>query len=716
MSSKPPRFKYLEEIFAYVAEGIRPPERITVSQAAERYRYLYNPGSYVGYWDNSVTPYLVEFMDEMTSEDYTGIIFCGPAQCGKTDTVLNFVTHTVVADPMDMMIVEKTFPARNDFVNMKLDRLLEHSKEVSRRLRPGRNSSSLGAKKFSSGMILTCTFPTKNNLSGKSVPLVWLSDYDRMPQDVDGEGSPYWLAKKRTTTFGRRAMCVAESSPSFPVDLVKWTKSSKHEAPPTQGILSLYNLGDRRRWYWKCVSCGEAFEPDFQNMKWPESEDIRESAEAAYMECPHCAARYYDEDGDLPGKHRMNREHARWIKDGQVWKKDGTVAGEPPATDIASFWLKGPAATFMTFKQIVGDYLKALRSYEQTGNEEDLQTVTNTTLALPYVPRADRIARTPEELKSRAQPLPERQVPPGVRFLIATIDLQKNRFVVQVHGIGSGESGDADWWIIDRFDIKKSRRRDEDGERYWVNPGVYPEDWRQLTDEVILKTYPLADDSGRRMAIRLVTSDIHGREGFTMNAYAFWRWLRGGDTDPIRDENGKTVYVWEPGLDAKFWLLRGSSNPRGPRVRLTYPDSQRKDKYVGARGEIPVYEVNTQVLKDAIDARLDRLDRGGMIHFPDWLDGNFFKELTVEIKDPVKGWINPKNYRNESWDLLVYCQAALLYPQINFENIDWSDPPGWAREWDENDLVYDPGLSDRPFAGKDEDTKPSLEELGGLLA
>ena len=27
------------------------------------------------------------------------------------------------------------------------------------------------------------------------------------------------------------------------------------------GILSLYNRGDRRRWYWPCPHCGEYFQP-----------------------------------------------------------------------------------------------------------------------------------------------------------------------------------------------------------------------------------------------------------------------------------------------------------------------------------------------------------------------------------------------------------------------------------------------------------------------
>ncbi|MCE3090551.1 phage terminase large subunit family protein, partial [Escherichia coli] len=57
------------------------------------------------------------------------------------------------------------------------------------------------------------------------------------------------LASKRTTTFMSSGMTLVESSPGRDVKDVKWRRTSPHEAPPTTGILSLYNRGDRRRWY-----------------------------------------------------------------------------------------------------------------------------------------------------------------------------------------------------------------------------------------------------------------------------------------------------------------------------------------------------------------------------------------------------------------------------------------------------------------------------------
>ena len=53
----------LSDIFVALSKILEPPERLTVSQWAERYRYVNNRGSYVGYWKNSTAPYMIEPMD-----------------------------------------------------------------------------------------------------------------------------------------------------------------------------------------------------------------------------------------------------------------------------------------------------------------------------------------------------------------------------------------------------------------------------------------------------------------------------------------------------------------------------------------------------------------------------------------------------------------------------------------------------------------------------
>jgi phage terminase large subunit GpA-like protein len=304
----------------------------------------------------------------------------------------------------------------------------------------------------------------------------------------------------------------------------------------------------------------------------------------------------------------------------------------------------------------------------------------------------------------------------GVRFLVACIDVQKNRFEVQIHGIGVG----GDVWVIDRYKTVKSKRLDDDGERYWINPGAYFEDWKLLVEEVMLKSYPLIDGSGREMSVKLTMCDSGGKEGVTSNAYNFVRWLRDGKNSPrddgAADPQEQGEYKWTQGLYPRFQLVKGDPAPSAPRVRLGYPDSQRKDRHAGARGEIAVLFLNTNMLKDTVDKMLDRTEaRGGRVNFPEWLPDTFYTELTVEVKDPQKGWVNPRKYRNESWDLLVYAYAATLTRQIGLEHIDWNEPHSWAREWDSNDLVFNPVTQNKPFENQTKTTY-DFASLADVLA
>jgi phage terminase large subunit GpA-like protein len=690
------RFNTLEEMVLATAEMIRPPERLNVAEAAVKYRILNTPQGYSGPYTHEKTPYAIEPMEEMTSLDFTGLIFVGPAQCAKTELGLNFLSYTAICDPADLMLLQPTQAASRDFAKRRVERMFRHSPEVGSRVLAGRQNQNIFDTKFTSGMLFTLSWPTISELSGKPIPRLWLSDYDRMPQNVDGEGAPFDLARKRTQTFRRYGMTVAESSPGFAVDNPRWVAATKHSAPPTKGILALYNRGDRRRWYWPCAGCGEAFEPDFSLLSYPDTADEMEAAEATVLFCPSCGFTHsHEPTKGSPGKQEMN-SRGRWVGENQRMI-DRKVVGPRIRSDIASFWLKGPAAAFSSWQELVLNYLKAAREYEQIGSEEALKTTVNVDQGLPYVPRAMLSGLLPEDLKASAKPNDIGVVPEGVRFLLATTDVQKNAFVVQVHGIG--EKGDV--WIIDRFEVRKSERLDGDSEHLWVSPGSYPEDWHLLVDQVILKTYELADGSGRHMQIRATACDSGGREGVTANAYSFWRWLRSAECK-------------HPNLHRRFHLVRGDPSPSAQRWRITYPDSMRKDRHAGARGDVPVIAIGSNLMKDQVAHMLDRKDDGGgRVNFPSGLPDEFYEEMAAEERT-AKGWLNPRRTRNESWDLLVYCMTLAVSQYVRLEQIDWENPPGWACEWDSNDLVFLPEAG-RPFTTPESDAMKDLAKLAGVL-
>lgn len=675
-----PEYRTIQQVRSATLGMLRPPKRMTVSEAAEEYRYLNNPGSYVGYWNNLKAPYLVEPMDTLTSLDFVGMVFVGPARTGKSDMFLNWLSHTALTDPADVMLVHMTQNTARDYSNADLSKLFRHSPKVGAEVAPGKHNTH--DIRFKSGMRLLIKWPSISELSGKTVKYTWEMDYDRMEQDVEGEGNPFDLAGKRGESFKRFRMNVAESSPGFAVTNPKWIPKTPHEAPPTKGILELYNRGDRRRWYWKCFQCEEAFEPDFNLFSYPEVDETTgeklesiERAERVVLGCPHCG---FPHSPDM--KNELNAK-GKWIKEGQRWNADGTVTGKARRSNIASFWMKGPAAVFQDWSSLVLNYLQAMEAYESTGDTGPLKKTINTDQGLPFTPPSLEAGLLPEVLKERAEDWggdkADPVVPEGVRFLIATVDVQagaRAAFVVQVHGIHA--NGDIS--IVDMFKIRKSDRIDEADarkEHALIDPAGYPEDWKLLVPQVIEKTYPLSDGSGRRMQIKMTGCDMGGADGVTTNAYQFWRWLRDDEACAAKGHRNR------------FHLVKGEPSKSAPRYRLGYPDANRKDRHSGARGDVPVAFFNGTLLKDQAHGMLTRKEAGGRVRFPWWAENWLYMQLTAEVRTAER-WENPSKKRNEAWDLLYYALGISLHSTIRRETIDWDRPPKWAEEWDKNDLVF----------------------------
>ena len=634
---------------------LRAPRRMRVADAVAQYmRVPMGAGNSVP-WDPLVAPYVIEPMNCLASREYDAVIFVGPARTGKTIGLIDgWVIYNVICDPADMLIIQMTEEKAREHSKKRLARTFRVSPEVVSRLSPNKNDNNVYDRTFLAGNYLKIGWPSVNIMSSSDYKCVALTDYDRFPEDIDGEGDAFSLASKRTTTFMSSGMTLVESSPGRDVKDVKWRRTSPHEAPPTTGILSLYNRGDRRRWYWPCPHCGEYFQPcgdvvaGFRDIADPVL-----ASEAAYIQCPSCSGRI------LPEQKRELNGRGVWLRDGESINADGSRYGDPRRSRIASFWMEGPAAAYQTLSQLVYKLLTAEQEYETTGSEETLKTVINTDWGLPYLPRASMEQRKSELLEQRAEPVPSRSVPDGVNFLVATVDVQAGRhrrFVVQVTGYGSrGER-----WIIDRYNITQSLRGDSDGESQRIDPASYPEDWDVLLTDVFHKSWPLASDPSQQMRLMAMAVDSGGEDGVTDNAYKFWRRCR-------RDGLGKRIY-----------LFKGDSIRRTKLITRTFPDNTgRTGRRAQAAGDVPLWLLQTDALKDRVNNALWRDSPGpGYVHFPDWLGSWFYDELTYEERSSDGKWSKPGRGANEAFDLMVYAEALVILH--GYEKIRWPDAPEWA--------------------------------------
>lgn len=631
-------------ILASAAEILRPPRRIPVADAAARYLHIHRPGGESGLWNPALAPYMVEPMNRLADRTVEAVIFVGPARTGKTAAlVLGWLTYAVCCDPGDFLLLNTSEATARDFSKDDIARAHRHSPELKNRLSPYASDDNVFDKQYRHGMRLLIGWPSINQLSGRTLRYVAITDYDRMSDNIDGEGDPFTLADKRVQTFLSGGRVCVESSPGWLIEDPKWQYRDPHEGPPCRGIFALYNQGDRRRWYWPCPDCGAYFTAA------PNPEAFIEVEGDPRLICPHCGA-------------AIGREHKRpmnargvWLAAGQTIDRDGIISGAPPKTRLASYWLTGPAAAYQSWESLWRKAQAAQAELDKTGAEDRLQAVLTGDFGMAYRPRQLHVTRDSQALQARAEDRQKRTVPDGVYFLTAAADVQNNRFVIQV--VGWGREGER--WLVDRYNLRWSRRKSGNDEPEPVDPAGHIEDWQLLIDSVLRKPYPLEADETRGLLPSMLAVDSGGKAGVTERAYLFWRQAR------------------RAGHAKKLMLVKGSSRSEGARITRTYPDAtKRQDRKANARGEIPVWQLNTLVLKDSLAADLERSEPGpGYIHFPAWLGAWFFEELTAETRT-AKGWQNLGGARNEAMDLMVYNHAAML--ALNAERLNWETPPAWA--------------------------------------
>ena len=367
--------------------ALKPPERTTVSEWAEKYRILDSKSSAIpGRWSNSVTPYLVEIMDEFNNPETEEIIFVKPTQVGGTEVSLNMVGYTVSQDPFPMMLVYPT------------DRLGDYLSDV--RVKPMLMLSPATMNKFyekdssrrdlkCDGMVISVEGANSpSGLASKPICRLMLDEVDKYPPSTKKEADPIKLAKERTKTFSNRKIYIA-STPTI---------QSGH-------IWQAMELADVVKHYLvPCPHCGEMIEFKFKNLKWPENKpgmSLVDRAEFAVYVCQECGAVITDTH-----KHQM-------LNQGR-WK---IVERRTQYARSVAYWMNTLYSPFVRFAEIAKEFMLSKES------PETLQNFTNSWLAEPW---EDVTHRTNADLVlSRRTNVPELTVPDWAMLLTGGVDVQK---------------------------------------------------------------------------------------------------------------------------------------------------------------------------------------------------------------------------------------------------------------------------------------------------
>jgi phage terminase large subunit GpA-like protein len=677
-----PAFARAVDALAATVKSVAPVERISVADAAERHRRISSGGARSP-WRNDVAPYMVEPMNMSDSRRFRGLVFVGPARSVKSEALVNnVIAHRVKCRPRVGRLICPDMTAAREYSLSKLDTMIWDSPDIAERLMPGRYSNTTFEKRFIGGMRLTVGWPVKSHLAMVDLFDILFTDYDRMPMDVDGEGSPWALGFKRIQTFGTQGMAIAESSPGKPILDEAWRApaDAPHMAPPCDGILSLYNDGTRARRYWQCDHCGDLYEPDFKLFDYPKTGDPMERGRKAVLLCPHCGgvhepARRRDLDAAGVWLHEGTPEA---LADGSTKARLVAVDDDTRDTEIVSYWLKGPCAAFQPWAQLVSQYLTALDTFATTGSEEKLKTTVNVDQALPYKPQTteSETELSPDQLRGKPAPIAAKIVPAAARFVVLSVDAQSNRFVVQADAFGVG----LERWMIDRFDIHQPPQSAPGAATRAIAPPLYAEDWKAL-DDLLATSYAIEGSASRLLPMALIV-DSGGAPGTTQNAYAWWR--------AARKTFGRR----------RVFLVKGLGGvDRQPRAIEREPekiDQTRQTKSNPRRRKtVHVVFAASDVLKDEVAVALARKMPGpGAYHLASGLPAEVYTELCAERRSD-DGWeMKAGQRRNEAFDCAYYGKALAIV--LGAESIDWNAPPAWAAPFEANAWVQRAANDDPP--------------------
>ena len=628
---EPALFAHPAVVVAEALAELRVPERLTISEAALRHRVLDNPGGgYSGPWTFDRAPYVRRPMDCLQVDSgYSMVAVMGPGQCAKSEIGNNWMLHTVVCDPADMIFVGPDKQILGSYMVSQVNKMIRLAAAMKVRQLHAAGADNIFQKQFK-GCTFYAAWPVKSQLRARPLPRFRVDDYDAIPENIEGEGNVLVLLAGRQTTFEGFTMGYVNSSPALGVE---------------RGIEKLVASGTDERWHVDCLHCRKAFALEFERLDFKRDGTPEEAKATAVVVCPSCGGIHEQKDKT------PLMASGRWVGAGQTIDESGAMVGARRQTEIASFRFDGLMG-FASWGRLALIYRSAELTFELTQDEDDLRAAENAHNGRNYKSRiAGAEPIEPSELEARCLESEYEigTVPDWCLCLTAAVDVQGNRFEVEVVGWGP------EWQSarVDRFPILAL----DDGETR-INPGRTPEHWDCLIDRVIWRRYPVAGMPEMSLPVMVTAIDTGGLEGVTDNAFAFWN------------------RAMKKGVPATgITLIKGGNNPKARLLPPPHPDAKRK----GAKGapDPELFVPNVNRIKTIIDTRLRRQEMGsGYMAMPQGFALEYIEELTAEAK--VDGlWTRKPGRANESLDLEVYNYTNMIRLGGSDGSLAWV--PLWAR-------------------------------------
>lgn len=389
------------EVTEYQKEALKflkPPEDITVSEWADKYRILDAKTSAMpGPWRTEQTPYLKGIMDEFNNYETEEIVYIKPTQVGGTECLQNMAGYIIQQDPAPTMIVYPTDKLAESISENRLQPMIKAAPTLKKRFLE--NESSKLELQFD-GMYLTLAGSNSpSSLASKAIRFLFLDEVDKYPGASKKEADPISLARERTKTFHNRKIFIT-STPTLKTGHIWKVKE---------------DADIEKHFFVPCPHCGEYIEFKWKQVHFPKEEgmSLADRAEFASYVCQECGCVITDQD--KPDMLRLGE-----------WR---TVKQNTKFVRKVAFWMNTLYSPFVRFSEVVKEFLKSKDDPEQ------LQNFVNSWLAEPW---------EDTKLKTNADLVMERQteyeelvVPDWAKMLTGGVDVQENCLYWTIRAWGS---------------------------------------------------------------------------------------------------------------------------------------------------------------------------------------------------------------------------------------------------------------------------------------
>lgn len=559
-------------LFRNIAKILSPPPELTVSQWADNYRKLsQEASSEPGQWNTNRAPYQREIMDAVNDAGCEEVIIMSSAQVGKTELLLNVIGYYIDYDPSLILCLQPTLEMAQTFSKDRLAPMLRDTPVLRGKVKDARardSGNTILHKTFPGGHITMAGANSAAGLASRPIKIVLMDEIDRYPASAGTEGNPIKLAEKRTTTFWNR-------------------KKIKVSTPTIKGRSQIENeflSSSMEEWNVPCPCCGK-----YQPYEWG-----RIHFSDVTMECKFCGERLKEmEWKENPGK---------WIAAKDNKKKRG-------------FHLNEMASPWKHWDEIIAEFKEANRELKEHGDVEKMKVWINTTLGETWEEKGEA---ADEDVLLKRRERYTADLPDGVLLVTAGVDVQDDRFEVEITGWGKGYES---WGILYRKipgDMEKE------------------ETWDKLERFLDMELY---FENKNSLLIACTCIDTGGH--FTTQAYKFLKKM---------EKKQKRIFG-----------IKGMGGEGIPLVNKISTNNIEKVK---------IFLLGVDSGKEILMTRLKTVDEGpGYCHFPinadrgydeTYIKGLSSEQRVIHFKEgrPVLKWVKKSGARNEPLDLRNYSTAA----------------------------------------------------------